>query len=117
MRQPFPFNQFKLVFVDGLRQPLLTGQSVTLLSTDLLHDGSIMEDVIESRKMLTLAVTSQIFGQWFYPHDASDTWLVTGLCNYIAAQYMKFLFGKNEYKTRMRKVRCHPLDKARQDCS
>jgi len=72
------------------------GASISILSTDLLHDESIIEQTLETRTCITEALAEQYFGMFLFSKHLSDSWLLIGLCKYLANQFLRQNLGQNE---------------------
>ncbi|KAI9500165.1 hypothetical protein BX070DRAFT_196268 [Coemansia spiralis] len=92
-----------VVFMDGLREPIISCASLTIVSTDFLHPRFIIEQVYETRRCLGLAIAQQWFGTYIVPETWSDYWLVVGLAGYIASLFVKHNLGNNEHRYRLKR--------------
>ncbi|KAJ1935885.1 hypothetical protein FBU59_005240, partial [Linderina macrospora] len=99
----YPYATYKVVFLDGLREPIITCASLTLVRTDFLHPPNIIEQVYETRRCLGLAIAQQWFGTYITPEKWSDLWLVVGLAGLAAGLFVKHNLGNNEYRYRLRR--------------
>ncbi|KAL2915675.1 hypothetical protein HK105_204860 [Polyrhizophydium stewartii] len=97
----FPYSSFNVVFVEENHCSVLTGSTMVLASVDLLVDESLIDQVYESRYSLTRALASQWFGHYMAPNRWTDTWVIVGFANYMASQFMRKMFGNNEFKYRI----------------
>ncbi|KAJ1672629.1 hypothetical protein EV182_006808, partial [Spiromyces aspiralis] len=98
----YPFTTYKLVFVDGLCEPLISGAAITLVSTDYLHPDDVIEPVYETRRCLSLAIAQQWFGVYITPETWCDRWLVVGLAGLISSLFIRRHLGTNEYRYRLK---------------
>ncbi|KAJ1963380.1 hypothetical protein GGI12_002084 [Dipsacomyces acuminosporus] len=99
----YPYSTYKVVFMDGLREPIITCASLTIVSTDFLHPRSVIEQVYETRRCLGLAIAQQWFGTYITPETWSDHWLVVGLAGYAASLFIKHNLGNNEHRYRLKR--------------
>ncbi|KAJ1731129.1 hypothetical protein LPJ61_002684, partial [Coemansia biformis] len=99
----YPYTSYKVVFMDGLSEPVITCASLTIASTDLLHPRTVIEPVYETRRCLGLAIAQQWFGTYVTPETWSDYWLVVGLAGYIAGLFVKHNLGNNEHRYRLKR--------------
>ncbi|KAJ1993018.1 hypothetical protein EDC05_002459 [Coemansia umbellata] len=99
----YPYATYKVVFMDGLREPIISCASLTIVSTDFLHPRFIIEQVYETRRCLGLAIAQQWFGTYIVPETWSDYWLVVGLAGYIASLFVKHNLGNNEHRYRLKR--------------
>lgn len=56
---PYPFTTFKLVFIDDPYLPMDSGVSMAIVSTHLLLQKDIIDQVQETHKVLYQAVAAQ----------------------------------------------------------
>ncbi|KAJ2550344.1 hypothetical protein EV175_004107, partial [Coemansia sp. RSA 1933] len=99
----YPYATYKVVFMDGLREPIITCASLTIASTDFLHPRTIIEQVYDTRRSLGLAIAQQWFGTYIVPETWSDYWLVVGLAGYIASLFVRHNLGENEHRYRLKR--------------
>nr|XP_018260330.1 transcription initiation factor TFIID subunit 2 [Kwoniella dejecticola CBS 10117]OBR82488.1 transcription initiation factor TFIID subunit 2 [Kwoniella dejecticola CBS 10117] len=99
----YPFTDFKAVFVNNPRTECSTSATLAILSSDLLHPPTIIEEALEIRQILSLALIQQWVGVNIIQRTLADTWLINGLALYIQAQFIRHLLGNNEYRFRMKK--------------
>ncbi|KAF9948419.1 hypothetical protein BGZ72_009665 [Mortierella alpina] len=111
----YPFQTFKLVFVEDSWAPTFTSASMAVCNTSLLHPEDVIDQVFETRKVLTQALAQQWFGCHIVPKSWPDIWVIVGLANFVSSLFLKKLFGTNEYRFRMKKdiERCCATDKDR----
>ncbi|KAJ1664138.1 hypothetical protein EV178_004350 [Coemansia sp. RSA 1646] len=99
----YPYATYKVVFMDGLREPIITCASLTIASTDFLHPRTIIEQVYDTRRCLGLAIAQQWFGTYIIPETWSDYWLVVALAGYIASLFVRHNLGENEHRYRLKR--------------
>ncbi|KAJ2401621.1 hypothetical protein GGI23_001270, partial [Coemansia sp. RSA 2559] len=99
----YPYATYKVVFMDGLREPIITCASLTIASTDFLHPRTIIEQVYDTRRCLGLAIAQQWFGTYIMPETWSDYWLVVALAGYIASLFVRHNLGDNEHRYRLKR--------------
>ncbi|KAJ1828056.1 hypothetical protein LPJ56_001320, partial [Coemansia sp. RSA 2599] len=99
----YPYTTYKVVFMEGLRAPLVTCASLTLLSTDFLHPRTVIEQVYETRRCLGMAIAQQWFGTYVVAESWSDYWLVAGLAGYVSGLFVRHNLGHNEYRYRLKR--------------
>ncbi|OCF35231.1 transcription initiation factor TFIID subunit 2 [Kwoniella heveanensis BCC8398] len=112
----YPFTDFKVVFVNTPRTQIATSATLAIVSSDLLHPPSVIEQGMEIRQVLSLALIQQWVGVNIIQRTLADTWLVNGLALYIQAQFIRHLLGNNEYRFRLKKDidRCVQQDQGSQ---
>ncbi|WVQ66072.1 uncharacterized protein L199_004250 [Kwoniella botswanensis] len=112
----YPFTDFKTVFVDNPRTNCSTSATLAILSSDLLHPPQVIEQAMEIRQVLSLALIQQWVGVNIIQRTLADTWLINGLALYIQAQFIRHLLGNNEYRFRLKKDidRCVQQDQGSQ---
>ncbi|XP_065647290.1 transcription initiation factor TFIID subunit 2 isoform X3 [Hydra vulgaris] len=94
----YPFSAYKLVFVDEAFMSSQTFTSMNILSTNLLHPESVIEQTFISRKILVNGLAEQFFGMFVGMHSWCDLWLIQGIFRYLAGLFLKKHFGNNDYK-------------------
>ncbi|TNN12019.1 Transcription initiation factor TFIID subunit 2 [Schistosoma japonicum] len=94
----YPFSTIKCVFVDCAFSKFQSFASLIILSVDLLHSPRVIDQAIETRKVLSLAVAHQFFGCFLIMETWCDAWLTFGLAGYLSGLYQKRVFGNNEYR-------------------
>ncbi|CAL1694239.1 unnamed protein product [Somion occarium] len=99
----FPFDSFKLVFVDEMPSQRFDSASLSVITADLLHGDDTIDQVYETRHSLSHALACQWIGIDMYQKYWPDTWLINGLSLYVTGQFMRKVFGNNEYRYRLKK--------------
>ena len=99
----FPFNSFKMVFVDGARVDCHSAATLAVCSSDLLHPPSVIDQAFANRHTLSVAVAFQWVGINIVQKTWADTWLIHGLSQHLAAMFLRRLLGNNDYRFRMKK--------------
>ncbi|WFD29826.1 hypothetical protein MSPP1_000839 [Malassezia sp. CBS 17886] len=99
----YPFGSFKMVFVDDAVADCHSASTLAVCSSDLLHPVSVIDQAFENRHILSHAVAFQWVGINIVPKTWADTWLVHGLSQHLAAQFLRRLLGSNEYRFRLKK--------------
>ncbi|KAI8597334.1 hypothetical protein EDD21DRAFT_327148, partial [Dissophora ornata] len=111
----YPFSSFKMVFVEDAWAPTFTSATMAVCSTSLLYPEDVIDQVYETRKLLTQALAQQWFGIHIVPKSWPDIWIIVGLTNFVTSLFLKKMFGNNEYRFRMKKdiERCCTTDRDR----
>ncbi|KAI9090462.1 hypothetical protein DFS34DRAFT_637443 [Phlyctochytrium arcticum] len=99
----YPFESFKLVFVEDLYNPIVVGASIVLCSTHLLLADDVIDQTYSTTRLLAYSLASQWFGQYITVKQWADCWLITGIANFATGLLLEKLFGKNEFRFRLRK--------------
>ncbi|OMJ15533.1 Transcription initiation factor TFIID subunit 2 [Smittium culicis] len=81
---PYPFTMYKIVFIDGLKIPLISGASITISSFDLLYPKDAIEPAYESRRKINLEIAHQWFGVYIIP----EKWLCNADVNQKPISYI-----------------------------
>ncbi|KAM0788313.1 hypothetical protein ACM66B_001456 [Microbotryomycetes sp. NB124-2] len=117
----YPFTTYAICFVDSLASgaPTFHSAAMTLISSDVLHPPSIIDQAYETRHMLAHALAVQWSGINLIARTPSDTWLVVGLALYLTSLFIKTIWGNNEYRFRLKKdiIRCVNQDVQREPIS
>ena len=92
-----PYQMYKIVFVCDPTSDFTSYSSLTICNVDFLHPREVIDQAIDTRKMLISAITSQYFGNFLCPFTWNDYWIVHGLKGYASGLIFKNVFGTNEY--------------------
>jgi transcription initiation factor TFIID subunit 2 len=105
-----------MVFVSNPRVPSSVAVTMATFSCDLLYPANIIDQAIETRQTLSLALIQQWVGVNIIQRTLSDTWIITGLALYIHGLFIRHLLGNNEYRFRLKKDidRCVHADQGEQ---
>ncbi|KAF9409000.1 hypothetical protein BGZ94_002120, partial [Podila epigama] len=111
----YPFSTFKMVFVEEAWSSVFTSATMAVCSTSLLYSEDVIDQIYETRKLLTQALAQQWFGIHIVPKSWPDIWIIIGLTNFVTSLFLKRMFGNNEYRFRLKKdiERCCSLDRDR----
>lgn len=112
----YPYSAFKMVFVSNPRSSSTVSVSMAIFSSDLLYPENIIDQAIDTRQALSLALIQQWVGVNIIQRTLSDTWLITGLMLYLHGHFIRHLLGNNEYRFRLKKDidRCVHMDQGDQ---
>lgn len=101
----YPFSDYTVAFVDSLASgsPTFHSAGLTLISSDILHPPSVIDQAYETRHMLAHALAVQWSGVQLIPRTPSDSWLVLGIALHMTGLFVKHLWGNNEYRFRLKK--------------
>ncbi|ODV87591.1 hypothetical protein CANARDRAFT_26971, partial [[Candida] arabinofermentans NRRL YB-2248] len=94
----FPFTSYTIVFVEDMPCDTLGFAGLTVASERLLYGPDLIEPILETTEKLSIALSEQYSGINVLPKTLNDLWCTIGLSHYMAAQFMKKLFGNNNYK-------------------
>ena len=75
-----------------------------LFDVRLLFTGRVLEQMLETRKVVAEAVAAQFFGTFLSYNQCSDRWLISGLCKWSAGLCIRRFFGENEFRYLIRSV-------------
>ncbi|KAI8903370.1 hypothetical protein EDD86DRAFT_195844 [Gorgonomyces haynaldii] len=108
----YPFDSFKIVFTEHLSGLSFIGSSCVVCGLDVLVQESTIDQVIETRSLLSQMLVRQWFGHYVSPTHWDDIWVIIGFVSVISQQFIRKLHGANEDKFRGRKdmERCVYLD-------
>lgn len=98
----YPFDSYKVVFVEDMVQDTVSGTSISLCSTRLLYPEDIIEVETEVTRKLVHALASQYFGVYIVPNRRSDYWLIIGIQWFMTDLFMKTICGNNWYRFHMK---------------
>ncbi|KAK0656636.1 hypothetical protein B0T16DRAFT_317333 [Cercophora newfieldiana] len=94
----YPFESYKMCFVDDMVSDTAAATSMTLCSTRLLYPEDIAETEIDVTRILVHALASQYLGVHIVPNTRKDSWLVIGIQWFMTDLFMRALCGNNWYR-------------------
>jgi transcription initiation factor TFIID subunit 2 len=94
----FPFESYKVCFVDDMVPDTVAATSMSLCSTRLLYPEDIIDPEIDVTRTLVHALASQYFGVHIVPNQRSDSWLIVGIQWFMTDLFMRSLCGNNWYR-------------------
>ncbi|KAK4171316.1 putative transcription initiation factor TFIID subunit 2 [Triangularia setosa] len=94
----YPFDSYKIVFVEDMVPDTVSGTSISLCSTRLLYPEDIIDVETEVTRKLVHALASQYFGVYIVPNRRSDNWLIIGIQWFMTDLFMKTICGNNWYR-------------------
>ncbi|KAI1459485.1 hypothetical protein F4805DRAFT_420435 [Annulohypoxylon moriforme] len=100
----FPFDSYKICFVDDMIEDTVPLCAFSLCSSRLLYPHDIMENEVEVARKLAYSLSCQWFGVNIVPNTKADIWLVVGIAWYLTDHFMKYLCGNNEFRFRMKSM-------------
>lgn len=100
----FPFTSYKQVFVEESYSKMWSTPTLSIFSTHLLYDSTIIDQVYETRYIQAYALAFQWLNHFIGYKSWSDIWIVYGISGYLADLFFKKTLGNNEYRFRLMKV-------------
>ncbi|KAI1103587.1 hypothetical protein F4804DRAFT_225251 [Jackrogersella minutella] len=100
----YPFESYKVCFVDDMIEETIPLCAFSLCSTRLLYPDDIIDTEVETTRKLVYSLASQWFGVNIVPNTKGDIWLVVGIAWFLTDHFMKMLCGNNEYRFRMKSM-------------
>ncbi|KAI2775868.1 hypothetical protein F4815DRAFT_486545 [Daldinia loculata] len=100
----YPFESYKVCFVDDMVEDTIPLCAFSLCSTRLLYPADIIDTEVETTRTLVYSLASQWFGVNIVPNTKGDIWLVVGIAWFLTDHFMKTLCGNNEYRFRMKSM-------------
>ncbi|TLD15568.1 uncharacterized protein PgNI_00361 [Pyricularia grisea] len=98
----YPFDSYKMCFVDDMITDTMPLCSFSLCSSRLLYPQDIIDNESEVTRELVHALASQYFGINIIPDTISDLWVTIGISHYITDLFMQQLCGNNHYRFQMK---------------
>ncbi|GAW21250.1 hypothetical protein ANO14919_107680 [Xylariales sp. No.14919] len=98
----YPFENYKVCFVDDMVEDATPLCAFSLCSSRLLYPPDIVDTEIEATRTLVYALASQWFGVNIVPNTKADIWLVVGIAWFMTEYFMKALCGNNTFRFRMK---------------
>ncbi|KAI5864825.1 hypothetical protein GGS23DRAFT_465225 [Durotheca rogersii] len=100
----YPFESYKVCFVDDMIEETIPICAFSLCSTRLLYPQDIVDDEVDTTRTLVHALASQWFGVNIIPNTKADIWLVVGISWFMTDHFIKALCGNNEFRFRMKSM-------------
>ncbi|KAI2614859.1 hypothetical protein GGR54DRAFT_320969 [Hypoxylon sp. NC1633] len=94
----YPFESYKVCFVDDMVQETTPLCAFSLCSTRLLYPSDIIGFEIPTTRNLVYSLASQWFGLNIVPNTKKDIWLVVGIAWFLTYHFMKSLCGNNQFR-------------------
>ncbi|KAK2072923.1 hypothetical protein P8C59_007246 [Phyllachora maydis] len=94
----YPFESFKICFLDDMIPDTVEVNSLSMCSSRLLYPGDILDLEIDVTRKLVHSLACQSLGVHIIPDDQTDAWLIIGGAWFMTDQFMKTLCGLNWYK-------------------
>jgi transcription initiation factor TFIID subunit 2 len=94
----YPFDAYKLCFIDDMIQDTTEVISLSLCSNRLLYPDRIIDREITVTRQLVHSLATQYFGIHIVPNKRTDVWLVVAIQWYMTDLFMKSLCGNNWYR-------------------
>ncbi|KAI0539752.1 hypothetical protein GGR58DRAFT_463287 [Xylaria digitata] len=98
----YPFENYKVCFVDDMVEDATPLCAFSLCSSRLLYPSDIVDTEIETTRTLVYSLASQWFGVNIVPNTKADIWLVVGIAWFMTDYFMKALCGNNTFRFRMK---------------
>ncbi|EMR11401.1 hypothetical protein PNEG_00424 [Pneumocystis murina B123] len=100
----YPYNVFKLCFVDDHPTSAVPCASMVIANNNLLFPPDIVDPIYSTTRILTFALANQWIGVNIVPKHWNDIWLTIGLAYYITDLFLCKLMGNNDYRFRLKKA-------------
>lgn len=94
----YPFESYKVCFVDDMVSDTVAATSMSLCSNRLLYPEDIIDTEIDVTRTLVHALASQYFGVHIVPNQRSDAWLIVGIQWFMTDLFMRSVCGNNWYR-------------------
>ena len=98
----YPYDSYKLCFVEDMVEDTLPLYSFSFISTRLLYPYKIMDTEVDVTRKLVHSLATQWSGICVIPNTRRDRWVTTGIAYYMTDLFMKKLCGNNEYRFRIK---------------
>ncbi|PKS09899.1 hypothetical protein jhhlp_004522 [Lomentospora prolificans] len=98
----YPYDSYKLCFVEDLVEDTLPLYSFSFVSTRLLYSERIIDTEVDVTRKLVHSLATQWSGACVIPNTRRDRWVTTGIAYYMTDLFMKKLCGNNEYRFRIK---------------
>ncbi|KAL2146855.1 hypothetical protein VTI28DRAFT_1958 [Corynascus sepedonium] len=94
----YPFESYKVCFVDDMVSDTVAATSMSLCSNRLLYPEVIIDPEIDVTRKLVHTLASQYFGVHVVPNQRSDSWLIVGIQWFMTDLFMRSICGNNWYR-------------------
>lgn len=98
----YPFQDYKLCFVDDQLPDTVPLAAFTLCTTRMLFPEDIIDPEVEVTRKLIHALASQWIGVNVLASQRTDIWVVVGVSYFITDLCMAKLCGNNDYRFRQK---------------
>ncbi|GJC88328.1 transcription initiation factor TFIID subunit 2 [Colletotrichum liriopes] len=98
----FPFESYKMCFLDDMVEDTVALQSLSFVSTRLLFPEDMIDPEVDVTRQLVYSLASQWSGINLFPNTRRDLWVVIGIAYYMTDLFLKKLCGNNDYRFRMK---------------
>ncbi|CAK7564405.1 MAG: Transcription initiation factor TFIID subunit 2 [Sporothrix epigloea] len=98
----YPFDSYKLCFVDDMVSDTTPLLSFSLCSTRLLFPDNIVERDLDVTRKLVHSLAYQYFGSYIVPNRRAEMWLTVGIAYYMTDLFLCKLCGNNDYRFRIK---------------
>ncbi|KAI8312847.1 Transcription initiation factor TFIID subunit 2 [Colletotrichum sp. SAR11_59] len=98
----YPFESYKMCFLDDMVNDTVALQSMSFVSTRLLFPEEIIDPEVDVTRQLVFSLASQWSGINLFPNTRRDLWVVIGIAYYMTDLFLKKLCGNNDYRFRMK---------------
>ncbi|ODV98012.1 hypothetical protein PACTADRAFT_63704 [Pachysolen tannophilus NRRL Y-2460] len=96
----FPFNSFSMIFLENLSSDSCSFAGLSIINDNFLYSANKIEPIFSVTEFLAENFAQQWSGINVLPKTHNDFWCVIGISQFMASQFLKTLFGVNEYKYR-----------------
>jgi transcription initiation factor TFIID subunit 2 len=100
----FPFADFKICFVDDMETEMVETASLSLCSNRLLFPEDLIDPIDPVTRKLCVSLATQWIGIDIIPNEMTDFWIILGIAYFMADQFLKRLFGNNDFRFRQKKA-------------
>ncbi|KKA30911.1 hypothetical protein TD95_002632 [Thielaviopsis punctulata] len=98
----YPFESFKMCFVDDLVPDVLPACSLSYISNRLLYPEDIIDTEVPTTEKLVYSLAAQWSGIQLFPNTRSDHWVTTGIAWFMTDLFMRKLCGNNDHRFRIK---------------
>ncbi|KAI0976794.1 hypothetical protein F4678DRAFT_124479 [Xylaria arbuscula] len=98
----YPFENYKVCFVDDMVEDAIPLCAFSLCSSRLLYPSDITDTEVETTRTLVYSLASQWFGVNIVPNTKADIWLVVGIAWFMTDYFLKALCGNNYFRFSMK---------------
>ncbi|KAK3394651.1 hypothetical protein B0H63DRAFT_53908 [Podospora didyma] len=100
----YPFESYKICFLEDMVSDTGAAASMSLCSTRLLYPEDIIDPDLDVTMKLVHALATQYFGVHIVPNQRSDYWLIVGIQWLMTFCFLRVLCGNNWYRFHLKNM-------------
>lgn len=102
LNSPFPYASPRVLFLSQFPTNGACYANVFVLNADLLYPSTVIGQGFVTRSVLSLLIARAYFSSFVFPKTGNDGWLVRGIAYYLSRQFLRLVFGTNDFIYQLR---------------